>query len=442
VDSLTQTGSTDLRDEVAPNTIHTLGVVVSEDQQLAYTVGVGGFFVLDPTEEASEFVGHVQVPSFDVLALAGTERVAVGGSSGFRLVDVSDPTSPSLRAGVLLDGVSGLAWDGASLWTSTHYGQVSSWAPGSGGPTAQGTIDDLGNVWDLVLDDEGRGYVGDNGGQIHVLDLGDPAAPSLLGSVPVTAGIQDLSLSGDLLVAALGAGGFEVFSLADPLQPTSVARVETGSSVVAVDLADDLLWAADIDGVLVVDLNSPSAPKVLGFEASEQWTMGIAAMGDSALGAGWSFSDRYTLSSTALLPVVDPNPSELTVPEGGGEVTFHLTNRGSAELVVSGASVSDERLSLSLEEVSSLAPGEQIQLSLIFDGAAGDSDVEATLCLATNDPSQPLMELPVTAGGSGQTSIAVGQPAVDFSLPSLDGVTYQLSNQIGSPVVLVYFATW
>ena len=132
----------------------------------------------------------------------------------------------------------------------------------------------------------------------------------------------------------------------------------------------------------------------------------------------------------------------ISFPAGGGETTFHLVDRGSSDLIVSGASVSDERLSLSLVETTILSPAGELEIVLDFDGAADGDELVASVCLATNDPSQPVVELPVIAGGAGETSIAVGELAVDFSLPSLDGEVYQLSDHIGSPVLLVYFATW
>jgi peroxiredoxin len=35
-----------------------------------------------------------------------------------------------------------------------------------------------------------------------------------------------------------------------------------------------------------------------------------------------------------------------------------------------------------------------------------------------------------------------GVPAPDFALTGLDGTVYRLSEQLGAPVLLAYFATW
>ena len=39
-------------------------------------------------------------------------------------------------------------------------------------------------------------------------------------------------------------------------------------------------------------------------------------------------------------------------------------------------------------------------------------------------------------------AVPLGVPAPDFALPATDGTYYTLSEQLGQPVLLVYFATW
>ena len=83
-----------------------------------------------------------------------------------------------------------------------------------------------------------------------------------------------------------------------------------------------------------------------------------------------------------------------------------------------------------------IAPGGSATATLSWAG--GDS-LDARLCLASDDPDQPTLETPVIAGDFGEH---VGQPAPDFELPDLDGQPHVLSEQLGQPVLLAYFATW
>ena len=67
--------------------------------------------------------------------------------------------------------------------------------------------------------------------------------------------------------------------------------------------------------------------------------------------------------------------------------------------------------------------------------------LQTTLCLASNDPDESQAEVEVHTGGGGVIG-EVGRPAPDFVLTDLDGESHRLSEHLGHPVVLVYFATW
>ena len=61
------------------------------------------------------------------------------------------------------------------------------------------------------------------------------------------------------------------------------------------------------------------------------------------------------------------------------------------------------------------------------------------LCIATNDPDQPVHLDILTS--NDDSSVLIGEPAPDFALVGVDGETYTLSEQ-GHPVLLIYFAVW
>ena len=60
---------------------------------------------------------------------------------------------------------------------------------------------------------------------------------------------------------------------------------------------------------------------------------------------------------------------------------------------------------------------------------------------SSNDPTTPLQSLSVSATNTG-SAIGIGEVALDFTLTDLDGTSHTLSQQLGNPVVLAYFATW
>ena len=87
-----------------------------------------------------------------------------------------------------------------------------------------------------------------------------------------------------------------------------------------------------------------------------------------------------------------------------------------------------------------LAPGQVAHVEITWDGVT-DIPRGSTICIASDDPDTPRFELPTGTGAEGEGN-AIGQNAPDFSLEDLDGRVHRLSDQIGHPVVLAYFATW
>ena len=165
--------------------------------------------------------------------------------------------------------------------------------------------------------------------------------------------------------------------------------------------------------------------------------LGIAN-GARAFVADWGNLIVLELDRDQPAPAASVDRQEILVVTGTDSTRVTLTNRGGAPLTIAGLSVDDPRFSLMLEK-STLDPGESagIDLSIAEDGEA----VSASLCLATNDPGTPVMQIGISSSQSG-AEVGIGEIAPDFVLRDIDGNSHQLSAQRGQPVVLAYFATW
>jgi hypothetical protein len=84
--------------------------------------------------------------------------------------------------------------------------------------------------------------------------------------------------------------------------------------------------------------------------------------------------------------------------------------------------------------------GEFLDLTIHSDAIQGELDARG--CLATNDPDYASGELTLRVGDNGSNGLAIGKPALDFTLTGLDGIDYTLSEQADRPVLLFFFATW
>ena len=433
--------------------VHVLDVEPDAARDNLYLVGTGGFYVLrasgggwQPTGTLPDLwigqggSGGRQVDFYEIEPFGAGLVTTTNRELGVSIIDASDPSQPSLSSSTPLIGASGAATVGSTLLVATYLGELASFdVSDPANPRALGTISGLGNPWELVVVGD-RAYVADNRDGLIVLDVSNPAQPSVIASVATAGGAQDIDHVGGFLYLAVGSVGIEVFDLADPDAPASVAVFDSGAAVVAVSATTGLVWGATQEGLVVADTTDPTAPLPLGQITTQEWAMNVWADGATAHVADWTTMTVVSLDPAARVPAADIERSELYFLDGASSTaTLEITNRGGAELIVAGASVDDSRFALSLDS-DRLAPGGAARFTIEFtdDG----QPVAASLCVATNDPSAPMQTIELKE--SSNTNTSTGESAPDFDLPDVDDDTirYRLSDQLGHPVLLVYFATW
>jgi len=430
-----------------------LDIELDHDLGLIYTAGAGGLFTLRHTGQGLETLSVARAGGggggggrgggggdFDRLEALGDGLVAVSRrETGWWVFDANDPTRVGVIATVPEPGASGMARRGDRLYVLHHEGRVLVYdLTDPTQPQRVGEVGGLGNPWEITITGQ-RAYVADNALGVVVLDLAEPDAPVVVSTVETLGAAQDLWVDGERLYVAVGGEGIEFLSLVDPDVPVSVASVDYGPAIVSVSAAGDLVWGANHVGVVVADASDFEAPVPLGTEATEVWAMHVVAHRDGVYLADWNQAG-YFAYDTALprAPEAELSRSSVPVVAGVEDATVALANRGGAPLVISGVEVNDPRFTVELDRLE-VASGSVAQLRVTF--ADDGEPVDAELCLATNDPDQPLQRVTLASSSTG-SDVAVGESAPDFVLTDLDGNQHQLSEQLGSPVVLVYFATW
>jgi hypothetical protein len=117
-----------------------------------------------------------------------------------------------------------------------------------------------------LLDKDGKRYAyvaarGDHGG-VHVLEVTDPANPSLIETVSPSTATYGLTIDQARLFAA-GDGGVWVFDLADPAVPVATAHFQMGIARDAAVAGGHLYAAANFQGLIGINLEGAS-PSLLG----------------------------------------------------------------------------------------------------------------------------------------------------------------------------------
>ncbi len=405
---------------------------------VAYAVGQGGLVILDPEPGAARVLGLGGGQRFHRVEPLGNGIVAVTHrDQGLVLFDASNPGAPTQLGSLGAVGMEGMAASDGRLYASVRdLGVVVIDVSDPARPAQVGEGLGLSAPWELSKPRDGYIYAADNTLGVVPIDISDPLAPLVGTPVDLGAPVLHVTVDGDDLYASTGGQGVVVLNLADPARPAQVTTLSTGGSVVMADVADGLLVAADHDGIALWDASVPAAPVPLGRQATPQFALGVAVADDVAWVADWTAVEGWALDRAALAPEMSLSSTEVLVAEEGGSVLIDVTNHGATTLSLLGATTSDPRLVVEAG-AATIASGEVGGLRVTFtpDG----EPLDATVCVASDDPDSPIAELRV---GTSSGDPYIGLPAPDFELPGIDGERYRLSDQLGHPVMLAYFATW
>jgi hypothetical protein len=427
--------------------VEILDLVYLPDEGRVLASGQGGLVVYDVSGGGDPITqGHIAAGPqsfqryYNVLPIAPGLTWTTHRQVGLDTISVSDPDAPALVSRVEAKGFEGLDRTGDHLYVASTEGFVEVFDVSD--PTAPATLSqvvDLGRPWDVRVQGE-VAYVADGDLGVVALDLSDPSAPVVAGSAE-SAG-QPIRITGDgasHVYVAAGAGGVEVYDVSAPLAPVRVASVDVGGSAQDVALDDGLLGVTTQEAVVLLDVGrdgTPAAPIPFAYQETEQFAMTLDAAGGTWVVGDWNILGLWQ-AGTGLAPAIDPSVDIVAFLDGGETRELAVVNRGGAPLDLSGIAVPDGVTAL--VSATTLAPGERARLALTWDGIAPLD--QSPVCIASDDPERPAVSLTLTSGEDGEGRV-IGQQAPDFALQDLDGATWRLSDQLGHPVVLAYFATW
>lgn len=399
------------------------------------TVGQGGLVLYDVSEpDAVQTISHYAPEDLGFARYyhleAGTQSLvyATHRDHGVEVLSIVDPLAPGSVLKLSLPGAEGLDREGDTLFVATLEGEVVAYdLTNPAEPVELGRYRGSGRYWDVLVAD-GTLYVADGEGEVEILDR---ASLTLLGILDSSGTPARLAREDNRLVVAAGGGGVEVWDITDTAAPTLALTLDGGGGAADVAISEGRIWATTQEAVVAWEADG--TPIV--FQETEQFAMAIAARGDSVAVGDWNILGSWALGATPA-PALDLDTTTLSFFDGAAVSEATITNRGGAPLTLSGLQFAGAGYS-ALVSTATLEPGATAILQVTSDGSA---TAATTLCIASDDPSgSKTLTLNVAGEGEGK---AIGQTAPDFALVGIDGQTYRLSEQLGYPVVLAYFASW
>ncbi|HEU5103851.1 MAG TPA: hypothetical protein VFU22_32765 [Roseiflexaceae bacterium] len=116
--------------------------------------------------------------------------------------------------------------------------------------------------------------------ELTILDVGNPAAPSLVGKIAVTGAITKLVVAGSRLYVA--AGKLYVLDITHPAAPAVLGSIGLGGNLEDLTLAGSDAYVISEAGLKIVDLANPAAPSLVGSYSSQYVLNTVALSGQYA----------------------------------------------------------------------------------------------------------------------------------------------------------------
>jgi pimeloyl-ACP methyl ester carboxylesterase len=289
-----------------------------------------------------ELVGHYDTPgcALGVYVTGGLAYVADRGS--LQIIDVTNPTSPTLRSFYLSGGLEGppgvvrdvyvtggLAYVAEDFyWNGLEIVDVSN----PSAPILRGsccTVDPS-----AVYVTGGMAYVADgpkfwNGrwsGDLQIIDVSDPTSPSLRGRYDTPGFAYDVHVTGGLAYVAenyLSWTALQIIDVSNPFAPTLRGSYDTPGEARGVYVTGGLAYVADgtTGGLQIIDVSNPTAPTFRGsydtpptFRGSYDtpgYTNGVYVTGGLAYvtyGGNWP---SYSWSGLQIIDISNPTSPSL-----------------------------------------------------------------------------------------------------------------------------------
>jgi hypothetical protein len=171
-------------------------------------------------------------------------------------------------------------------------------------------------------------YVAAGSAGLLVMDIGEPAAPRLAGSVPTT-DAQDVAVDGTTVFVADGPGGVAIVDAAIPSSPRLLATYTGGignAIRIGVDRVTDQLFVIDDTGgteLLALDVANPAAPALIDTISETDRSFFELAVVEGV--SGGTASGVYVVSSN-----VDP-------AQGGATIYAYLLDESSSVMGLAGS---------------------------------------------------------------------------------------------------------
>lgn len=298
---------------------------------------LGRVHILDVTNPAApvRLGGMTTLSSNTDLTCGGNLLAITVDLSGVEFWDVTNPAAPSFRARYDTQRARRVAWAGTRAYVADDFGLYLLNVANPSAPALLGSLHTPGIAVDVAVSGNTVYLAGLEQG-VYVVDVTNPAAPGLIGTLDTPGSANGLDLSGTRLAVADGLAGLRVYNVGSPPNPVLLGVASVPGNALEVSVRSDVAYVADDASMLAIDLRHPESAFVAGCGLG--WdTIDLVANGGYVFCANASYGLRIVpehlpptaavepLESGALILAPNPTAGRFAAGWRGGDVSRGTT---------------------------------------------------------------------------------------------------------------------
>jgi hypothetical protein len=265
--------------------------------------------IIDISDPASpNHVSGIDATDAGSALVVNNQKVYFGDAEHLRIIDVSNPLSPSELGVAALPGtwINDIALAGNHAFISDYHGGLHIVdITESSVPTLAATYDRPAFANGIVVRDN-YAYITSLYDGFNIMDISSPASLELVDSWDTKIYARNVDLSGNFAFVAGIPDGLHVVNISNPSMPSTNSILEFSSSVQDVAIDGSYAFVTTTSGLHVVDISNPTLLQKVGFLYISGEAKGIATVGGYA----------YVAAEDSGLHIIDINNPEVPIARG------------------------------------------------------------------------------------------------------------------------------
>lgn len=415
---------------------------------VAYILGVGGFVFIDisninqPSLLGRYDPGSIYKRFYNGIA-EGNLAVGAARLDGLYIINISSLSQPTLYKQYNPPDHS---YESVDIQADYAYAAVHEKGievldlANPSNPVSIAMLTNIENAWDVFIESTNL-YIADGRGGLKIYSIANPANPQFESSIQTSGHAKEVIVENNIAYVALGAGGIDIIDVSNPQNPQLLSNFSTQYGIVNhIAVNNNYLFAATWELVMAIDITNPQNPVLVATEDTPVRAMGLAELDGNLYVSDWSRFRTYSFTNQNVSDIhIKPNVFDFGYQGSQVPVSkeFQIHNLGETNLLVSNIGVNNPEFTISPQSLE-IVPG-TYQFTTVTYTPSSPGGTSQHLNFETNDPDEGNKQISIYGGQSG---LAPGSSAPNFTLPDLNGVNHSLTDYLGKTVLLAFFASW